>query len=206
MHETHYDFTDQKVQLALWQRLAEFWSIKSLNPLDRQQIQQLLLDSPLAQLTQGTILDLASGNSPYHLNHHHELETVHVDLAHTMLTKLKDSEPKVQGTAIKLPFASQSFNGVANICMMRYLLPNQQKDAIQEMVRVTKPGGSAVIIDFDAIQNVGKVANFDATAHQSWLSSNTTTTTSHQRLIPASFEAEKGHKPVFLEILTINVK
>lgn len=206
MRETHYDFTNQETQLAFWQQMAEFWAGGGLNPLDRQQVQEYITESPLAKITTGTILDLASGTHPHRINTNPEVTIVHTDLASEMLRRQKNIEPKTQANALHLPFANQIFAGTVNLFMMRYLPLQQQAMAIEEMIRVTKPGGHIMIIDFDTIKNMGKVADFSATTHENRLADQPGIVTSSQSLIPASFEPNQGHKPVFLEILKIGVK
>ena len=53
----------------------------------------------------------------------------------------------VTGSATNLPFAADSFAGVWSIGLFHHLTDDMARAAFAEMTRVTKPGGTCVILD-----------------------------------------------------------
>jgi ubiquinone/menaquinone biosynthesis C-methylase UbiE len=53
-----------------------------------------------------------------------------------------------------LPFEDDTFDGVLTVCVMHHVPPKQWQDFINEMVRVTKPGGTVAIFEHNPFNPV----------------------------------------------------
>lgn len=119
-----------------------------------------------ANLLPGDVtLDVASGTGMMALEQARIMGTGHIiglDFCDSMLEKAKENIDKtpyglmielVQGNALKLPFASNTFNAVTIGFGLRNMSNYQQ--VISEMARVTKPGGRVVSLDLAKPKLVG---------------------------------------------------
>jgi len=108
-------------------------------------------------------LDIACGTgdlSIYACLRHPYIQATGVDFVHPMVKKalLKKEKMKlgqtlnfIQGNALRLPFAENTFDVTAMAFGIRNI--PQKTEAIQEMLRVTIPGGQVMILEMNFIQN-----------------------------------------------------
>lgn len=105
------------------------------------------------------VLDLATGTAdvPLHLckNSHKIQAVIGIDMARQMLrlgrTKVNDKNPKCAvylfpADALQLPVKTDAFHAVTIAFGIRNLM--DVKDAFDEMRRILKPGGRAIILEF----------------------------------------------------------
>lgn len=109
------------------------------------------------------VLDIASGANPFdYLPEEIKPNVTALDVSKTALT-FNPSRYKVIADARKdLPFQTNSFDLVICIFGMRYF--ENQEHVVSEMMRVLKPQGTFLIIDFVNAQNLAVVRSFDTTA------------------------------------------
>lgn len=99
------------------------------------------------------VLDVATGTGriSVHLAQHGAKVTA-LDLTPQMMAKAKQKARRarvhvdfVEGNALHLPFKDDSFDHVVSIRFLHLLSKEDEQRALDEMVRVLKPGGSLVI-------------------------------------------------------------
>jgi ubiquinone/menaquinone biosynthesis C-methylase UbiE len=140
---------------------ADLWSHSGVDTRDRSAVVAALEESQFYNgLRSGSLLlDLSVGAQSY-LNPAllpEGLKIVNTDLSEKMLKKLKEvgqhpyDERFVAATATALPFDENTFDRSVTTFMMRYLTPNDQVEAVSEMIRTARPGGRADIFDFDEV-------------------------------------------------------
>jgi demethylmenaquinone methyltransferase / 2-methoxy-6-polyprenyl-1,4-benzoquinol methylase len=69
-----------------------------------------------------------------------------LDVARVKALKHKSAVPFVEGDALRLPFATDSFDGVTIAFGLRNLA--SPEDGLREFLRVTKPGGQVLVLEF----------------------------------------------------------
>jgi len=69
-----------------------------------------------------------------------------LELARRKGSKLKDAVPFVEGDALYLPFSDDSFDGVTIAFGLRNL--SSFEGGLKELLRVAKPGGRVVVLEF----------------------------------------------------------
>ncbi|MBP8227377.1 MAG: malonyl-ACP O-methyltransferase BioC, partial [Pararheinheimera sp.] len=112
-------------------------------------LQRLVAAKALSLLTPtaGLLLDLGSGPGWFHPKlKQHCSELIALDLSHDMLQKTRAAQQAVlvvQADAQSLPVASESIDKVFSSLMLQWC--EQPGLVLQEINRVLKPGGSAVI-------------------------------------------------------------
>lgn len=128
----HYDITNDVLslgQVRLWRRAA----VEAVNPAEGQ-----------------TILDIAAGTgTSTEALASHGAEVVGCDLSPGMLEVARRKHPEllfVEANATRLPFARGSFDAVTISFGIRNV--EDVEGALREMLRVTKPGGKLVIVEF----------------------------------------------------------
>ncbi|MEL6763847.1 MAG: class I SAM-dependent methyltransferase [Cyanobacteria bacterium J06607_6] len=98
------------------------------------------------------VLDVACGTGEFErhaLAHHPEQSVTGVDLSPSMLEIARQKCPTVNftlGSATALPFGADRFDVVLSANAFHYFEPVDQ--ALGEMVRVTRPGGRVIILDW----------------------------------------------------------
>lgn len=85
-------------------------------------------------------------------------ETYLLDVSREMMGVSTFSEHKVIGKACRSPFDSDSFDLVLCVDALHHF-PNK-KDSLEEMVRVLKPDGEILILEFDPKSSVTKFIEF----------------------------------------------
>lgn len=123
-------------------RLSQLLLAPGAEQLLHRRIQQLAAALPAA----GSLLDVGCGPSSWlwKLGAH----PVGLDLSHPYSAAFsRRQEPAVTGSALALPFADHTFEGVWNIGVLHHLPDDLARLAIQEMLRVRTPGGYVVILD-----------------------------------------------------------
>jgi len=95
-----------------------------------------------ASLT-GRVLDLGCGNQPYRPYLTRVRQYVGLDYPPTQASLAVRTQPQVYGNARDLPFADASFDGVLCSQVLEHL--DRPEDAIGELQRVLKPGGTGLI-------------------------------------------------------------
>ncbi|RVT47314.1 methyltransferase domain-containing protein [Rheinheimera sediminis] len=112
-------------------------------------LQRLVAAKALSSLTPtaGLLLDLGSGPGWFHPKlKQHCADLIALDLSHDMLQKTRAAQQAslvVQADAQSLPVASESIDRVFSSLMLQWC--EQPVLVLQEINRVLKPGGSAVI-------------------------------------------------------------
>ena len=91
-------------------------------------------------------LDIGCG--PFSLLWEMELEPVGLDTVHACLVRFRaKGERAVAGSSTALPFRNNSYGAVWNFGLLHHLSNEEARQSIQEMIRVTHPGGIVVIFD-----------------------------------------------------------
>jgi malonyl-CoA O-methyltransferase len=96
----------------------------------------------------GRVLDAGCGKGRFAriVNEHHPTtDVVAMDLAEAMLRFVPDGALRCAGSLTELPFASECFDGVYATESLEHAIDIPR--AVQELVRVLKPGGRLIIID-----------------------------------------------------------
>jgi SAM-dependent methyltransferase len=111
------------------------------------------LRSALAALTPGPcrrLLDLGCGKGRFaaHLQDR-GAEVVGLDLSAAMLARAGGLS-RVRGSARRLPFAAESFDGVLAVEVLQHVAPRGLDAVLAELRRVLRPGGTVAIIDKNA--------------------------------------------------------
>jgi len=83
-----------------------------------------------------------------------DIDTKALALALRKSYKAKSSIALVKGSAIQLPYASETFDRVLSSLVYHHLRSDQKVSSMQEVLRVLKPGGQFLLADF------GKPGNF----------------------------------------------
>jgi len=109
--------------------------------------------------TNARILDVACGTGDLSLAliKGRDLEVVGVDFCRPMLTRAAEkssgsgkSIPFVEGDALELPFADGSFDAATIAFGLRNVA--SVEDGLKELLRVLRPGGSALVLEFSKSQ------------------------------------------------------
>lgn len=144
------------VNTDYYRREQEYWDARgneayqSLSPFDQGRIKRWI------SLTRADrdCLDLGggSGMAASLLDQHHDGIVACVDISHGLLRHAQC--PAVQGDALRMPFADQSFDLVIAAAFFHHI-PGREPDAFKECARVLRPGGRIVGYDPNArsIQN-----------------------------------------------------
>ncbi len=138
-----YDFLNHFLSASIdrrWRRIAVAKAGESIS----------VADSPLA-------LDLCSGTGDLAMELHNRLHVpvVASDFCHPMLVRslakmrnahIQDSTPVIEADSLSLPFADRTFD----VTTVAFGLRNLQNPVhgLDEMKRVLKPGGTAIILEF----------------------------------------------------------
>jgi 2-polyprenyl-3-methyl-5-hydroxy-6-metoxy-1,4-benzoquinol methylase len=124
-----------------------------------------IIKKNLPDVRQPHLLDIGCGHG---LIHKHLKDTglniVGVEMADEVVQLAQQSNPEVKyhsHDGKTLPFASQQFDIAITICVMHHVPPQQWRSFLQEMKRVVKPGGIAVIFEHNPYHPVTRyiVAN-----------------------------------------------
>jgi SAM-dependent methyltransferase len=96
--------------------------------------------------TSATVLDVGCGPSSFLWNL--GMKPVGLDLCHAYTKKFRDAgNLSVTASAAVLPFPADSFDLVFSASLLHHLPDDMARDTIGEIVRVTRPGGQAVLFD-----------------------------------------------------------
>lgn len=145
-----------------WDSRASKWQTHEILTEYFVRLVREALSPPLTTLsTNDSILDVASGANPFHY-FPAELKTrMHsIDLSPAALALNPAAKRIMADVRNSLPFRDNSFALITCIFGMRYFR-NQEK-VIDEMVRLLKPRGQLVIIDFKNSFNEVAVRDFEA--------------------------------------------
>jgi 2-polyprenyl-6-hydroxyphenyl methylase/3-demethylubiquinone-9 3-methyltransferase len=98
----------------------------------------------------GRVLDLGCGKGRFAQRLRDEgFDVVGLDLSAAMLAAAPPW-PRVRGSARRLPFREESFDGVIAIEMFEHLHPDSIGTVLAEVRRVLRPGGIVAIVDKNA--------------------------------------------------------
>lgn len=89
---------------------------------------------------------------------HPDIEFILLDVSKAMMKHSPRSNQKVLGKACRAPFDSNSFNTVITTDALHHF--HNKKQALKEMVRLTKPEGTIVILEFDPNSFVTKFIKY----------------------------------------------
>jgi ubiquinone/menaquinone biosynthesis C-methylase UbiE len=93
-----------------------------------------------------TILDVGCGPSSFLWNF--GMKPVGLDLCHAYTKKFRDAgNLSVTASAAILPFPADSFDLVFSSSLLHHLPDAMARETIGEIVRITRPGGQAVLFD-----------------------------------------------------------
>jgi 2-polyprenyl-6-hydroxyphenyl methylase/3-demethylubiquinone-9 3-methyltransferase len=99
----------------------------------------------------GRVLDLGCGKGRFAQRLRDEgFDVVGLDLSEAMLAAAAPW-PRVRGSARKLPFREETFDGVIAIEMFEHLHPASIGTVLAEVRRVLRPGGVVAIVDKNAV-------------------------------------------------------
>jgi len=108
-----------------------------------RQIRSLLRRMPPAH----RVLDVGCG--PKSRLWRAEMHPIGLDRSMSYLAHFRRAgEPAVAASALMLPFASSSFDAVWCFAMLHHIPDDAARASIEELVRVTRPGGYAVVLDW----------------------------------------------------------
>jgi ubiquinone/menaquinone biosynthesis C-methylase UbiE len=134
-----------KSEADYWRKMGQAWAAEGVQQVDRKRVHQLIKEH-LDQDENAKILDLASGDKSY--LDKSPSEVIHADISQKLLALNPSESQKVAMNALNLSFIDNSFDSTINTFMMRYLSDEDQKEALIEMIRVTKKGGKIIVVDF----------------------------------------------------------
>ena len=105
-------------------------------------IQQLTEQLPAAH----RILDIGCG--PSSLLWQTGLHPIGLDLSHAYALAFHGhGNSAITGSAVALPFLERSFDGVWSIGLLHHLRDDEARRAVEEMIRICRPGGYIVVFD-----------------------------------------------------------
>jgi ubiquinone/menaquinone biosynthesis C-methylase UbiE len=123
-------------------RLAQLLLAPGADRTLTRELASLLRSLPSSQ----RLLDIGCG--PRSWLSHVGLHPVGADFSHQYIaTFVRDGGPGVVASADWLPFAAGSFDGVWSIGVLHHLSDAQVRQAIDEMLRVCRPGGYVAVLD-----------------------------------------------------------
>lgn len=109
------------------------------------------IESLLPDIEKPQILDIGCGHGLLHQYLPNETFTVTgVDVADEVLELARQSNPDVKYISYDgktLPFASETFDVAITICVMHHVPPPQWNAFLQEMRRILKKGGIAIVFE-----------------------------------------------------------
>ena len=97
------------------------------------------------------ILDVGCGTGRHLARFHADNELYGIDGSDEMLVIAQKTNPKAnlkRALAEELPFDSNTFDFVYSIRVLQHL--RNQEQAIREMIRVTKPGGKIIVVNYNS--------------------------------------------------------
>lgn len=98
-----------------------------------------------------SVLDVGCGTGRWLVRYQRrQLLPVGLDATAGMLKRAATrnlSCPLVAAFAQRLPFRDQTFSFVSAVTVIQHIPPNEQRESLQEMARVLKPGGHLLLID-----------------------------------------------------------
>ncbi|MFZ0961355.1 MAG: class I SAM-dependent methyltransferase [Terriglobia bacterium] len=96
--------------------------------------------------TPARVLDVGCGPSSFLWNF--GMKPVGLDLCHAYAKKFRDGGYlSVTASAAGLPFPADSFDLVFSASLLHHLPDTMARETVREIVRVTRPGGQAVLFD-----------------------------------------------------------
>jgi demethylmenaquinone methyltransferase / 2-methoxy-6-polyprenyl-1,4-benzoquinol methylase len=113
---------------------------------------------PVLQNPEAVVLDLCcgTGDLAFTLARNAQARIIGADFSHTMLTRANEKArslangrvaiPFLEADALRLPFASETFNLVTTAFGFRNLA--NYEEGLREVYRVLKPGGTLAILEF----------------------------------------------------------
>ncbi|MFC1816050.1 class I SAM-dependent methyltransferase [Thermodesulfobacteriota bacterium] len=125
---------------------------------DERNTQQFLVDCvQLEGVTKPRILDICCGTGSIILTFaqkYPESTSVGLDFSHGMLRKAKEKDSAqmvnfFEGDAALLPFSNDVFDVVACSHALYELKGEARRDALKEMKRIVKPGGTVLIMEHE---------------------------------------------------------
>jgi len=164
------ELSRQRIRRNVWDRpdIAAVWSGEPLDPRESHAIRHQLSQSGFyTGLSRGNlILDLASGAYSYlDIRKFNGAKAIAVDLSSHMLQNLRRQYGQryggyVLGDGTQIPMGTNSVDRTLCTFMMRYLTEGEQKEALLEMIRVTKPGGKIALVDYEVTRHEGEMTRF----------------------------------------------
>lgn len=141
-------------QQKVWDEIAEGWTNWRQKPLD-------IVEKLVQEWQPGKILDIGCGNCRNLLPFARAGFECHgIDFSHKMIEIAKESCKK-NGAKVKLevayadelPFENATFNYIITIAVIHHLDTKEKRiKAVEEIKRVLKPGGKALILVWNKLQ------------------------------------------------------
>ncbi len=98
-----------------------------------------------------SLLDIGCGAGAIHSFLEKSFERIEgIDPSSSMLSMAEEKNPRCHyrvNTESTLPYSNGSFEVTLSICVLHHILAIDQKKFIEEMVRVTKPGGLVLVLE-----------------------------------------------------------
>ena len=114
----------------------------------------------------GFVLDVGCGKGAYLSNLLKEFSNINfygVDISTKVMEFIKDEEVKLaEGSLTSIPYPDNMFDFVYTTEALKHAV--DVKNAIQELCRVTKPGGSILVID----KNITHLGDLEITVWEQW--------------------------------------
>lgn len=106
--------------------------------------------STLPDISKPTVLDIGCGHGYMHPYLSRHFEVTGVEVASEVLTLAQKLNPDVKYLSYdgkKLPFADNAFDISMATCVMHHVMPEDWHNFMDEMKRVIKPGGMALVFE-----------------------------------------------------------
>ncbi len=130
------------LEQPLFYRLSQMVFAPGAEYLLGQRLQQVAESLPLS----GRLLDVGCGPSSWLWKV--GAKPVGLDISpQYSITYHKGREPAITGSALDLPLCDDSFDGVWCIGVLHHLPTAAARQAVQEMLRVCRPGGFIAVLD-----------------------------------------------------------
>lgn len=169
---TEYKKTPPEVVRNLWDNMCQFWSKPDIHFLGSSPFGRAVVNTFIApyfaefvynssKSSGNMICDLGSGGVPQVYYHPFLLNrTIGVDISGKMLETNSAKYKVLADIRDKLPFLDNSFQLVTMFFVNRYVA--DQQGLFSESLRILKPGGRLVSLDFSTIDAPEEECKFEA--------------------------------------------
>ena len=130
-------FSESKYVKNTYNLIAEHFSRTRYKPWPE-------IENFLKNLDSGFICEIGCGNGKNFCNNKHIY--IGGDISIKMLEHCRNANDKILLSGINLPFTTNSFDGVMSIAVLHHLNTiKRRKKFLEELIRITKPGGSLLL-------------------------------------------------------------